>query len=253
MRAEKLKTQTELTFKQMNTSGTELDCFLALQRQEKLAASFRIKGLWEEVQKQKELEKTLQKRYGDLVTELERVQQLINQHRIQAQKLEEMEAKKLAEELAEKEANEAAPPSSEILDPASAMEVDVSDNLKPHQHGDGTEMVNGANSENDMNIDGDATLAANTLPDSEIVRDQHVDGTKVSDSVSENKENVGEAIESNGFVEGESVSTSKMENQGVDREPDSEINTEEVNQPTIEGNTEDSLDKTDNGGSDFQA
>ena len=252
MRAEKLKTQTELIFKQMNTSGTELDCFLALQRQEKLAASFRIKGLWEEVQKQKELEKTLQKRYGDLVTELERVQQLINHHRIQVQKLEEMEAKKLAEELAEKEANEAAPPSSEILDPASAVEVDVSDNLKPHQDGDGTEMVNGANSENDMNIDGDATSAANTRPDSEIVRDQHVDGTKVSDSLSENTDNV-QAVENNGFVEGESHSTSKMDNQGVDKEPDSKINTEEANQSTTEGTSEDSLDKTNNGGSDFQA
>ncbi|KAJ6757395.1 hypothetical protein OIU74_026617 [Salix koriyanagi] len=67
----------ELTLKQMDTSGTELECFQALQRQEQLAASHRINGLWEEVQKQKELEQTLQRRYGDLVAELERIQQLM--------------------------------------------------------------------------------------------------------------------------------------------------------------------------------
>ncbi|KAJ6292040.1 hypothetical protein OIU76_024024 [Salix suchowensis] len=50
----------------MDTAGTELECFQALQRQEQLAASHRINGLWEEVQKQKELEQALQRRYGDL-------------------------------------------------------------------------------------------------------------------------------------------------------------------------------------------
>ncbi|KAJ6951586.1 hypothetical protein NC653_040894 [Populus alba x Populus x berolinensis] len=77
MRAERqLLPPIELTLKQMDTSGTELECFQALQRQEQLAASHRINGLWEEVQKQKELEQTMQRRYGDLVAELERIQQL---------------------------------------------------------------------------------------------------------------------------------------------------------------------------------
>ncbi|KAJ6854710.1 hypothetical protein NC651_039611 [Populus alba x Populus x berolinensis] len=72
MRAERqLLPPIELTLKQMDTSGTELECFQALQRQEQLAASHRINGLWEEVQKQKELEQTMQRRYGDLNRALE--------------------------------------------------------------------------------------------------------------------------------------------------------------------------------------
>ncbi|OMO72088.1 hypothetical protein CCACVL1_17959 [Corchorus capsularis] len=59
------------TFKQMDTAGTELGCFQALQKQEQLAASHRINGLWEEVPKQKELEQTLQRCYGNLIAELE--------------------------------------------------------------------------------------------------------------------------------------------------------------------------------------
>ncbi|XP_074311736.1 cell division cycle 5-like protein isoform X2 [Silene latifolia] len=97
-REAKLREQIELTFNQMNTAGIELDCFLALQRQEKAAALLRMKGLWEEVQKQKELETSLQKRYGDVVAELERIQVLMEQYKIQAQQLEELKAKKQAEE-----------------------------------------------------------------------------------------------------------------------------------------------------------
>lgn len=40
-----------------------LSCFKALQKQEQLAASHRIDSIWKEVQKQKELEQTLQRRY----------------------------------------------------------------------------------------------------------------------------------------------------------------------------------------------
>ncbi|KAG6738352.1 hypothetical protein POTOM_057966 [Populus tomentosa] len=102
MRAERqLLPPIELTLKQMDTSGTELECFQALQRQEQLAASHRINGLWEEVQKQKELEQTMQRRYGDLVAELERIQQLIINYRALAIQQEEIAAKKRALELAE--------------------------------------------------------------------------------------------------------------------------------------------------------
>lgn len=96
MRAGKLSSQIEATFKQIDTSGTELECFLALQKQEQLAASHRINGLWEEVQKQKELERTLQKRYGDFVTEQERTRQIIDAYRVQ----EDITAQKQALELA---------------------------------------------------------------------------------------------------------------------------------------------------------
>lgn len=100
-RAENLRNQIQSTVKQMETTGTELECFQALQKRELLGASNRINGLWEEVQKQKELEQTLQKRYGDQLAELERVSQCINEYRIQAQKQEEIAAEKLALKAAE--------------------------------------------------------------------------------------------------------------------------------------------------------
>ncbi|KAK4357016.1 hypothetical protein RND71_022626 [Anisodus tanguticus] len=78
----------------MDSAGTELECFLALQKQEQLAASHRVNNLWEEVQKQKELERTLQKRYGDLVADKEKIQHLMDEHRIQAQLQEENCSKK---------------------------------------------------------------------------------------------------------------------------------------------------------------
>ncbi|KAK6149712.1 hypothetical protein DH2020_017237 [Rehmannia glutinosa] len=94
MRAGKLWTQIEATFKQMDTAGTELECFEALQKQERVSATYRISNLWEEVQKQKEVEHILQKKYGDLLSELERLQHLINAYRLQAQREEEIIAAK---------------------------------------------------------------------------------------------------------------------------------------------------------------
>ncbi|GAA0182484.1 hypothetical protein LIER_30383 [Lithospermum erythrorhizon] len=104
MRAGKLWSQIEATFKQMDTAGTELECFQALQKQEHLAASHRINNLWEEVQKQKELERTLQKRYGDLTAEKDRTQNLIERLRAQAQVEEEIAEKARAVEQAAAEA-----------------------------------------------------------------------------------------------------------------------------------------------------
>ncbi|XVF57124.1 hypothetical protein PTKIN_Ptkin06aG0178200 [Pterospermum kingtungense] len=109
--------QIESTFKQMDTAGTELECFEALQKQEQLAASYRINGLWEEVQKQKELEQTLQKRYGNLVAELERVQNLMNVYRLQAEKQEEA-----AEKDHDLELSEVSVPSTEVLESAPSSE-----------------------------------------------------------------------------------------------------------------------------------
>ncbi|GMP68090.1 hypothetical protein CsSME_00027824 [Camellia sinensis var. sinensis] len=105
MRAGKLWSQIEATFKQTDTAGTELECFQALQKQEQLAASHRINGLWEEVQKQKVLEQTLQKRYGDLTSEQERIQSLMDAYRLQ----EEIAAKNRALELANAATNETVP------------------------------------------------------------------------------------------------------------------------------------------------
>ncbi|KAK4480457.1 hypothetical protein RD792_013530 [Penstemon davidsonii] len=90
IRAGKLWTQIEATFKQMDTAGTELECFQTLQKQEHLAGTHRISNLWEEVQKQKDLERVLQKRYGDLLPELERLQHSIDAYRrIEIEKKEE--------------------------------------------------------------------------------------------------------------------------------------------------------------------
>ncbi|KAL4337713.1 hypothetical protein S245_040455 [Arachis hypogaea] len=93
--------QIEATFKQMDIAATELECFEALQKQEKLAASHRINNLWEEVQKQKELERTLQYKYGNLMEEVERIQNVMEQYRVQAQKQEEIEANNRAHESTE--------------------------------------------------------------------------------------------------------------------------------------------------------
>ncbi|GJR68995.1 hypothetical protein Tco_0015060 [Tanacetum coccineum] len=73
MRAAKIWSQVEATFKHMETTKTEYECLKALKRQEQLAASNRISSIRENVQKQKELEKTLQNRYGDLLVEQERI------------------------------------------------------------------------------------------------------------------------------------------------------------------------------------
>nr|GEZ41824.1 cell division cycle 5-like protein [Tanacetum cinerariifolium] len=84
MRAAKIWSQVEATFKQMDTAGTEYECLQALKRQEQLAASNRINSIWEDVQKQKELENTLQNRYGDLLIEQERIHNLMEKYRQEA-------------------------------------------------------------------------------------------------------------------------------------------------------------------------
>ncbi|CAJ1976277.1 unnamed protein product [Sphenostylis stenocarpa] len=98
--------QVEATFKQMDIAATELECFKVLQKQEQLAASNRITNLWAEVQKQKELEKTLQNRYGSLIEELEKMQNIMDQCRLQAQQEEEIEAHNHAPESIETKTDE---------------------------------------------------------------------------------------------------------------------------------------------------
>ncbi|KAF4348114.1 hypothetical protein G4B88_005838 [Cannabis sativa] len=134
LRAKKsLWPQIEETFKQMDTAAKELECFQALQKQEQLAASHRINNIWEEVKKQKELERTLQKRYGDLLGELERTRHQMDEYRVQAQKQEEIAANNCDTELAESAANQSVAQSTEdsVLTVASdelvsAMSIDPS-------------------------------------------------------------------------------------------------------------------------------
>uniref|UniRef100_A0A1D1Y886 Cell division cycle 5-like protein n=1 Tax=Anthurium amnicola TaxID=1678845 RepID=A0A1D1Y886_9ARAE len=95
-RSGKLWSQIEATFKQMDTSGTELECFQYLEKQEQLASMYRINGLMEEVNKQKELERKLQHRYGNLLAEHERSQRLLKEYKVQLQIQEEVAAKNRA-------------------------------------------------------------------------------------------------------------------------------------------------------------
>ncbi|KAA0059737.1 cell division cycle 5-like protein [Cucumis melo var. makuwa] len=114
--------QIEATFKQIDTAATELECFEALQKQELSAASHRISGIWEEVQKQKELERTLQLRYGNLLEDLEKMEKIMVDRKAQAQKEEEIAAESHALQLAEVEPNQNV---GENADSSEAMSASV--------------------------------------------------------------------------------------------------------------------------------
>ncbi|PIM97474.1 mRNA splicing protein CDC5 (Myb superfamily) [Handroanthus impetiginosus] len=131
MRAGKLWMQIEATFKQMDTAGTELECFRALQKQEQLSGKYRISNLWEEVQKQKNLERILQNRYGDLLAELERLQHLINAYRLQAAREEETTAKNNTVALGEADEADTSVDQSVAPNPESAEEK-VTENNNAH-------------------------------------------------------------------------------------------------------------------------
>ncbi|XP_038988463.1 cell division cycle 5-like protein isoform X2 [Phoenix dactylifera] len=101
-RAGKLWSQIEATYKQMETAATELECFQVLQKQEHLAASYRVSSIFEEVNKQKAFEQSLQQRYGDLLAEQDGIQRLVEEHKVQLRLQEEIAAKNraLEEEIA---------------------------------------------------------------------------------------------------------------------------------------------------------
>ncbi|KAJ4811669.1 Cell division cycle 5-like protein [Rhynchospora pubera] len=108
VRAGKLWSQTEATYKQVNNLSTELTCFKELQKQEHLAASYRVNNLLDEVSKQKTLESQLQRQYGDLLAEFERLQNFLEEHkRKMATESTEVGSTKGAEEM--KVVNELAP------------------------------------------------------------------------------------------------------------------------------------------------
>ncbi|CAN6356103.1 unnamed protein product [Urochloa humidicola] len=98
VRAGKLWSQVQDTFKQMDTASTELGCFQELQKQENLAASYRIFNLSEEVNKQKALERILQSRYGVLLSDFQMIQKQLEEHKGQLKILEAIEAENRAQE-----------------------------------------------------------------------------------------------------------------------------------------------------------
>ncbi|KAL9274224.1 Cell division cycle 5-like protein, partial [Drosera capensis] len=149
-RANNLASQIEATFKQMVTAGTELDCFLALQKQENLAASYRANSLREDVQKQKELEKTLQKRYGDLLAEIERTKHLMEESRVQARRMEELEAANRSKESALATETPDNVLNTESVEPPSSRGVDSSHDVTTTMMLDSVEGSDKLTSEQDM-------------------------------------------------------------------------------------------------------
>ncbi|KAH9568346.1 hypothetical protein CY35_03G072200 [Sphagnum magellanicum] len=101
IRADALWRQIELTFKEADTLGTELECFWALHRQEQLAAPRRIENLQDAVKQQSEKERMLQLRYENLLVEQENLRGFIHDHDTAAAKAaeeKEIAEKKAAEE-----------------------------------------------------------------------------------------------------------------------------------------------------------
>ncbi|MBA0618817.1 hypothetical protein Godav_028105 [Gossypium davidsonii] len=213
-RAATLWRQIESTFKQIDTAGTELECFQALQKQEQLAASHRINGLWEEVQKQKELEQTLQSRYGNLIAEIERIQKLMNVYRAQAQKQEEAAEKDHALESSMAPASQATVPSSGLSEPAPSSEdvyssLDGQPSLKIDMNVDSREQHATMDSETGGNMSGNVPLVVEDNGDNITKTPAQDAGTSSEvatesvnpDTVSTKPESIEETLEGEGFTD----------------------------------------------------
>ncbi|KAI3735519.1 hypothetical protein L6452_15020 [Arctium lappa] len=156
MRAAKIWSQVEATFKQMDTAGTEYECFQALQRQEQLAASNRINSIWEDVQKQKELEKTLQTRYGDLLVEQERIYNLMEKYRQEAKRQEIAEKQRMLQ-LAEAEAAAANKEQAKMAEAESEPQVEGANQIV-----DSSEMAKVIDESSNEQRDGPSEAAEST-------------------------------------------------------------------------------------------
>ncbi|KAF9605651.1 hypothetical protein IFM89_017994 [Coptis chinensis] len=171
-RAGKLWSQIEATFKQMDTAATELECFQALQKQEHFAASHRTSGLVEEISKQKEFEENLQKRYGNLIAEEDRIQRLLEEYKLQAQRQEEIAAQnraleesriqeKIQEEIEERDqahelSNSAADQVNVVQEQAAQSAKDLGTEMVVDGQFDSTRSMDG-------NISSDATAGDNGM------------------------------------------------------------------------------------------
>ncbi|KAK1583283.1 hypothetical protein Q3G72_022459 [Acer saccharum] len=272
-RAENLRNQIQSTVKQMETAGTELECFQALQKQEQFAASSRINGLWEEVQKQKELERILQKRYGDFSAEMQRIHHLIDGYRVQSQKQKEIAAEKHALELAEAAVNQATGQISDDSKPSeelgSAMPVDPPHDENPGPQTDAPQEH--ANVDQNMDVDSEKEQTIGTdvslsgvvpsseereLPNNEVSVDGvagDIDIVVGSDSIKENQTVDQQTIKDDGFANVDAMPVSSGAGEEVKETPtlnrDSEKQTgagEEVNEaPTLNGDSEKQTGITD--------
>lgn len=187
MRAAKIWSQVEATFKQMDTAGTEYECFQALKRQEQLAASNRINGIWEDVQKQKELEKTLQNRYGDLLIEQERIYNLMEKYRQEAiaQEAAQKQAEAEAAAAASREDTKMAEPESEqqVREQVEEANQITESSEMTNQTGQGDSVA--VDKVNDESSNGQMDGPSETLhivndQDEDISQSQQIDATEVS-------------------------------------------------------------------------
>ncbi|XVE89989.1 hypothetical protein DITRI_Ditri20bG0041100 [Diplodiscus trichospermus] len=218
--------QIESTVKQMDTAGTELECFQALQKQEQLAASHRINGLWEEVQKQKELEQTLQRRYGSLISEVDRIQNLMNIYRVQAQKQKEAVEKDRSLELSEAAASQAAVQRSGLSEPVPSSEH-VDSSLDGHPNLNIDMNLDSGQEHATMDMETDGSMYSN-VPS--VVEDKSDDITKTlngmigdavkgsevaaesinPDAVSTKQESIREKVEGEGLIDPTKVDNSAV-------------------------------------------
>ncbi|XP_022742617.1 cell division cycle 5-like protein isoform X1 [Durio zibethinus] len=220
-RAATLWRQIESTFNQMDTAGTELECFQALQKQEQLAASHRINGLWEEVQKQKELEQTLQRRYGNLIAELERIQNLMNIYKVQAQKQEAVAEKDRNLELSEAAASQSAVPSTGLSEPAPSSEhvdssLDGHLSLKVDMNVDSGKEHAAMDMESDGSMCGNVTLVVEDKGDNITKRLDGMSGDAVTssevaaESINPAQESIQQQLEGEGFNDHTKIDNSSV-------------------------------------------
>lgn len=80
VRGDTLWRQIETTFKEVDTLGTEFECFRALHRQEQLAAPRRIENLQDAVKEQSDKERMLQLQYENLLVEKENLKGFLRQN-----------------------------------------------------------------------------------------------------------------------------------------------------------------------------
>lgn len=223
IRATKIESQIQATFKQMDTAGTELECFKTLQKQEQQAALHRINSIWEEVQKQKELEQTLQKKYGDLIAERERVENLLNTCRAK----EEVAARERALELAKARAEEADVAISEAHDGADVEndsgapdtnsvpnegEDPMVTDIVPVEDGQGAKVTNDSNNgtvsedlaDEEVTNDSNSGTVSEDLADLEVTNDSsNVTVSQDLADVEVPKENVGVEARENVLGDGD--------------------------------------------------
>jgi len=173
VRAGKLWSQVQDTFKQMDTAATELECFQELQKQEHLAASYRILNLTEEVNKQKALERTLQSRYGELVSGFQRIQEQLEEHKKQLKVQEAIEAENRAQEEEVVAPNHAAVEEEDERKPLSSDEKSQQTNRATDEEAAGSKAITKDQMDVDSgNVDGGFVGPIPPAPDTEGDNDE---------------------------------------------------------------------------------